>query len=216
MPQVRPALTPSNDRPGRLARRGAGVSACLLALVAGIALWEGDRNEAGRAAGPDVAVTVAPPTSPSTTAVADPSTCRNSYNASCGPFRWQPAPPAVPIEVRVRLEPASPRVGQAVTFNVEVRRERGAARPVLVESGDGGVPEPDSQLGCPQPGERARYGPWDLPADRPFEYSVRYTWVYRAPGTYTARFSFGDWACGMYAPAYPGGGEASVLVSVPG
>jgi len=197
----------------RVAVRVTPVMVCLLVLAGGIAsVGGGDRAEP--AAAPDVAVTVAPPTSPSTTAVADPSTCRNSYNASCGPFRWDPEPPEVPIEVEVAFEPAAPRVGEVVTFTVTKRRAAGIVRPATVDTGDGGSPRADVGLICPQPGEDTRYGAWDLPAPVPFEHTARYAWTYRSAGTYTARFTFEQWSCGRYGPVYPGWGTAAITVTV--
>ena len=131
----------------RVTGRASAVGVCLVVLVGGVVSL--DRSPDGSqpaAAPPDVASTVAPPTSPSTTAVADPSTCRNSYNASCGPFRWEPTPPEYPITVDVTYEPADPRVGETVTFTVTARRGAGSALARVVESGDGGSPMADPQI----------------------------------------------------------------------
>ncbi|MGH9226250.1 MAG: hypothetical protein ACRD2W_21235, partial [Acidimicrobiales bacterium] len=183
-------------------------------LVGAIAALDRSPEGAAPAAAPsDVALTVAPPTNAPTTAVADPSTCRNSYNASCGPFRWDPEPPEVPIDVQVTVEPASPRVGEAVAFMVTTRSAAGRVRQVSVATGDGGSPRADTGRSCAMPGSPTRYGPWDLPAPVPDEYTSRYPWTYQAAGTYTARFAYDQWTCGR-GPQYPGRGEASVTVTV--
>jgi hypothetical protein len=72
-----------------------------------------------------------PPTEPSTDGVpidpggvpvpVDGPVCVNSFNPRCGPFRWEPAPPAnQPVTIdSVVLDPPHPIAGQNVTVTIQ-------------------------------------------------------------------------------------------------
>lgn len=166
-------------------------------------------------AGPPAEPVVTTPSelTPSTTAAV---ACRNSYNAACGPFRWDPEPLPRPLAVRVTTLPLGPQPGQEVTFAVEVNSDAGSAVLVLADSGDGGAPAiVDGARSCARPGQPARYGPWDLPTPAAVQFTMRFAWTYASAGTFIARFAFQGSSCNpQYDPVYQSFGEHSVTVVV--
>jgi hypothetical protein len=120
-----------------------------------------------------VPATVAPPQAgttlpqaPATTAAPAPApakTCRNSYDAACGPFRWDPDPgPNAPLTVTLSPQSQQVPAGQEVNFHIvgddpDAKIDRCVA---FVDFGDG-------QTGgtCPPPATcQTPYGPWTPPA----------------------------------------------------
>lgn len=93
-------------RRARRHRRNAGLLAVgLVVLVGGGALVLAD---AGQSASP-----------PPEAARDVPPRCRDSTDATCGPFRWDPKPaPNRPLAVTLRVAPVTVRVGQPVAATV--------------------------------------------------------------------------------------------------
>lgn len=163
--------------------------------------------------------TVAPATtSPPTTA--EPATtttapCRNSQEARCGNFVWDPpAGPNEPLSVNVSVRPNLPRVGEAVTFDVVVEDPDHLVglNCSEVRFGDGGT----ANGPCSSPPEcPPRHGPWTPPARRPGHFATTYSHVYQGAGIVSARFVFKSWndICLGLDP-YASVGEREVLITI--
>ncbi|MBA2283734.1 MAG: hypothetical protein H0W25_21205, partial [Acidimicrobiia bacterium] len=138
---------------------------------------------------PTVPATTPPPTAPP---------CRNSTDAGCGEFRWDPAPGAnAPLQASFVAPPAAVVVGTPVTF--EVRWNDGDASLVLDHFSPDGVA---LARGCAQ---ARRYGPWDAPAPRPGNGTLTYTHTFTAPGPATVTLSLAtDATDGDCADPYAG------------
>lgn len=211
----------------RIAARGGALVAGVVAIAAAAAglLGEIDPEGDGRVAatGPvslEPTTTLAPPgratvttASPPTTA---PAVCRNSFASSCGPFRWDPEPQPFPLDVRVTADRTAVRMGEEVTFTLEVAGPAGSAFLAHSESGDGGKPQISAGTrSCATPASRELFGPWDLPPPEPFAFTQQSAWTYDTPGTYVARFEYAGGSCfPQHSPVYPSHGEASVTIVV--
>lgn len=54
--------------------------------------------------------------------------CRNSFDARCGPFRWDPDPgPNQPSSAQITFSPVNPHVGEQVSFRVTFTNPDGPA-----------------------------------------------------------------------------------------
>lgn len=131
----------------------------------------------------------APPEPITTTTVTNPSgnstpTCRNAVAPACGPFRWDPAPPAnAPIVVTVTMSPAKPRVGEEVVFHVHAEDPDATVQCVFIQVGSASLGEvcgEPSILCLAEP-----HGPWDLPAPRGsvVDRDLRHTFTEAGPFT---------------------------------
>jgi hypothetical protein len=134
------------------------------------------------AAAPTTTSTTAPPT---TTTTVDP--CRNSTDAKCGPFRFDPQPAADrPMAVEVTVEPAAPVAGQPMVFHITLTDPDGVSYDgTTFNFGDSGI-------GGSSPETCARFGPWDPPALDPAS-AIKTTDVghtYFEAGSYTATFFY--------------------------
>jgi hypothetical protein len=115
--------------------------------------------------------------------------CRNSYDPSCGPFRWDPAPgPNQPSTVQITYTPVNPHVGDQVTFHVTATNPDGPAGNASssITFGDGQSQGIDASFLPPPGGCKAPYGPWTPPA--PKADTVSSDWpshAYTSAGTYT-------------------------------
>ena len=133
---------------------------------------------------------VAPPTTVAkNTAKAAPTTsttalvCLNSYNPSCGPFRWSPAPtPGGSGNVTISYSPAQPTVGQMVTFTVSYSDASTTVSPCgNITFGDMfGQGCSNQYAPC-----STRYGPWEPPQQHAYSGKTTFTHEYTAAGTYT-------------------------------
>jgi hypothetical protein len=152
------------------------------------------------------AVTGTPQLAAATTTTAKPSPtttvapCRNSHDATCGPFRWEPPPgPNEPLtasapcgapQVCVDEDTVQGTAGQSLNFHLvasdpDAKIDKTC---IVIDWGDGTgattgeCPPPPN---CPTP-----YGPWAPPArvadsdDRPVFHT------YESPGDYTAMFRY--------------------------
>ena len=126
--------------------------------------------------------TIAPKGSPPT------STCRNSYDPACGPFRWDPAPgPNQPITGGVTASQPAP--GAKVTFTVTGEDPDAAPLQVCnVDFGDGSgyhcdpTPVADPSA-CPK-----QYGPWTPPAKNDGKLDSPWDHTYSNAGSYHVTF----------------------------
>jgi hypothetical protein len=133
----------------------------------------------------------AAPVSPTTTTVATTTTtldpCRNSADAKCGAFRFDPQPAADrPMTVEVSIEPAAPVAGQPMAFHITLTDPDGVSYDgTTFNFGNSGI-------GGSTPGTCAKFGPWDPPAPDPASATktldVGHT--YLEPGSYKATFLF--------------------------
>lgn len=132
--------------------------------------------------------------------------CRNSYNPACGPFRWDPAPgPNEPSTVQITYTPASPRVGDQVTFHVTYTNPDGPAGSdeSSIKFGDGGGQGIAASIYAPPGGCKTPYGPWTPPAPKADSVSSDWpTHAYTAAGTYTVTET-GSAGVGLCDPQNP-------------
>lgn len=122
---------------------------------------------------------------PATTTTVDP--CRNSTDANCGPFRFDPQPGADrPMTVAVTVDPAAPVAGQAMVFHITLTDPDGVAYDgTNFNFGNSGI-------GGSTPEACAKFGPWDPPAPDPASAlkTLDVTHTYFEAGSYTATFFF--------------------------
>jgi hypothetical protein len=124
-------------------------------------------------------------TTVATTTTLDP--CRNSTDAKCGPFRFDPQPGADrPMTVDVSAEPVAPVAGQPMVFHITLTDPDGVSHNASTFNfGNSGIGESS-------PGSCAKFGRWDPPATDPASATetldVGHT--YFEAGTYTATFFF--------------------------
>ena len=165
-----------------------------------------------------------PAAAPTTTTTSKPTPgsaapfCRNSYNPSCGPFRWDPAP-AQNQPRQVSLSgPATVRVGDQVTVHAVVTdpddSQAFKCPTTTYDFKDG----PSVSNHCdPPPGPDPcpkRYGPWTPPtaAAGGGEEDVAHT--FSTPGTYMVQFTYDlgyEDAC--YNP-YADGASGTLTITV--
>ena len=206
-----PEAAPSTTAPGAAAAGGAAAAPTTTAAAPAAAV-----GTTTTAVAP--ATTAPAATTPATTLTTAP--CRNSYDRSCGPFRFDPQPgPDQPMTVEVSTIPAEPRAGQPVVFRVVMSDPDGVDYNYwLLEFGDG------QQLGASATATCDKFGPWDPPAPDPARAVTQrdFAHAYAAPGTYTFRYtlSAGPFTCndavtgvGDRPYASSAGGEVTVVVA---
>jgi hypothetical protein len=149
--------------------------------------------------------------SPATPDPVATSTCRDSYEPTCGPLSWDPPPAAnQPLTVSVTATPAAPKPGEAVTFRVVVSDPDSmiiGECPTIQTYGDGSLSQGCSLAAC-----RGKFGPW-TPVARPGHTELTYEHVYSSAGTYTARFGFTSEFCGGSEP-YRSQGDGALAVVI--
>lgn len=186
-------------------RRMAGVFAgtlILLLLTGGFVLWPRQSRErpvpvlATASASHDAEGTTeqspAPasqstdqPTADPGAGEATPTGCMNSHDPACGEFRWEPAPEQnEPMEIRISYSPDTPKVGDTVVFDIEIRDDAADARIDLYGFGD----QPDMMPGFSCPTTESRYGPWAPPPKNTRPRHIKVEHVYEEPGAYSVRF----------------------------
>ena len=166
----------------------------------------------------DTSTTVDRPTT-TVRGVTTTTVCRNSMSASCGPFRWDPAPDGnQPVAVSVSYFPQTIHPGDEVTFTVRSSdpddQINANDRCRTVNSFGDGTSDP-SQPDCPRCPTPGRYGPWTPPAKNGgsrFE-TIKHT--YTVGGQYTATFRrvSGD-PCPDQTDPYASEGAGAVTVNV--
>jgi len=141
--------------------------------------------------------------------------CRNSKDARCGTFRWDPSPGSnSPISISVAVSPENPHVGDVVTFTAHVVDPD--ASPIIAGEqtcnppGYGDVGTSRCTARCAAPG----YGPWTPPARQRGERTVTYTHTYSDAGSYTAHFWFGSAGASCPANPYASADDMAVQVTV--
>jgi hypothetical protein len=207
----------------RRRRRTVGLAVCTMAaavmVLAGIAFgMDDDRTDVRTADQPDVTTTTDPTadiapitTAPATVAPgATPTTaavdrCRNSYDPSCGPFHWVPAPgPNYSLTVRVTITPSKPKVGDTVAFRIFVDDSDANLDPASVRFGVSSLDPPDQEgfgAGCPS--YRTRYGFWTPPPRTHGRVELTFTRVFEAPGSYRWGFTAMSARCDNSGPGVP-------------
>jgi hypothetical protein len=151
------------------------------------------------------------PTSQPTTSTTPPAACHNSYDAKCGPFRWESDPgPNAPLTVTVTPENQQGTAGQEVNFHVvandpDAKIDRGC---IVIEFGDD-----DKHPSCPPPSCQTPYGPWTPPAKSPdrVEADIKHTYTTARQEPYRATFRYRSG--GLCSPD-PYGGTASAIAQV--
>jgi hypothetical protein len=139
--------------------------------------------------------------------------CRNSYDPTCGPFRWDPDPgPNSPLTVTVSPQSQQGNAGQEVNFHI-VAQDRDAKidHCVVVDFGDG-----QTSNDCPPaPTCQAPYGAWTPPAKAPDTYELDITHTYATARTdpYVASFQLQSHSFCSPDP-YGGAAQAPAQVTV--
>jgi hypothetical protein len=154
---------------------------------------------------------VALPTSLPATSTTVPAGCHNSYDARCGPFRWEPDPgPNAPLTVTVTPENQQGTAGQEVNFHVvandpDAKIDRGC---IVIEFGDD-----DTHPSCPTPSCQTPYGPWTPPAKAPdkVEVDIKHTYATARAEPYRATFRYRS---SSFCSPDPYGGTASAIAQV--
>ena len=144
--------------------------------------------------------------------------CVNSFDQRCGPFHWNPQPPAVlPMTASATLSPQPFVAGQPVTFNVQVSDPQDDQ---IVQNytsyGDDNEPmtAPSTITAFPglvgwvrvrtAPAKPTPEGEWSPPQPLQGTQNYTYTHTYAAAGSYTVTlgFSGSDSASGQGADPY--------------
>lgn len=134
--------------------------------------------------------------------------CRNSFDAACGAFRWDPSPsPNQALVAAFTTAPATAVAGQAVPFEVTWSDADAAALSYDHLSTDGSALAPSCSI-------LPRHGPWTPPAPAPGRGTLRYSPTFPNAGTYTVIVSLGSADC---SSPYSSDNQASatVVVSAP-
>jgi hypothetical protein len=136
--------------------------------------------------------------------------CVDSFDPSCGPLRWDPAPGAN-APVTTRLTPSSPNgiAGRGIAI-------------------DARATDPDARIAChwilfgdeqtaliPSITMQRQYGRWITPAKRAGSFGTTYTHTYTKPGIYHVQFGArsGDGCSNDYNP-YGGESVATATVTI--
>ena len=152
--------------------------------------------------------TTTPATAPATTSTTAPAPeCRNSHDAACGPFRWDPKPDNGPLTVKVTVVTPHPTEGEPVQLKIvlddpDARIDTGCL--TTQSFGDDSLSSSchADYAPCQEP---RRYGPWEPPAKRPDHHEMIITHTYGA-GTFAA--TFGYYSMGLSCiVAFPEGGD---------
>jgi hypothetical protein len=146
----------------------------------------GDRTSTsvGVVHSPVITTTTAPAAHTSTTA---DDRCRNNNgDSSCGAFRWASDPGSnAPLQFDVTSSPASPQVGQSVTYTVHVVDPDAAPVNNCGVDYDGG-----GGSGCAHTMEcAANYGTWDVPPKQRGDATFTYTHTFTSAGQHSVTFS---------------------------
>lgn len=118
-------------------------------------------------------------TEPTTTTTA--LTCRDSYDARCGQFHWDPEPENQPLEAELSVITPSPRAGQPVEFKIVATDDAYISRHCY----DGTFGNIAVTCHSDGPGQAPRYGAWSPPPPQPDRWEGVISHTYEQPGTYT-------------------------------
>lgn len=133
--------------------------------------------------------TMGPPTSsaPSTTTTASTTrACMNSFDASCGAFRWDPERSYKHPTITVRHEPRNPKVGERITYYITVDD---VDSPHVWGAIRASRPWPGAYTGC-----RTAYGPWKVPSPQAGSGSFIDYQTWAISGTFTVYFDAVSWS----------------------
>jgi hypothetical protein len=164
------------------------------ALVLGTTFTRPPTTVAHKAAPKPTTKPAAPtPAAPTSTAKSSPptTTCRNSYDLACGPFRWDPDPgPNAAITGNVTTNSQTVKAGDHVTFTVTGDDPDAAPlQECNIDFGDGQGfhcdprPAVDPSY-CPK-----QYGPWTPPAKNDGKLNSTWDHQYMQAGTYKVTFN---------------------------
>ena len=163
----------------------------------------------GGCASPEQESTSTTPSTAIAPAPAPAQGCRNSSDPACGPFRYDPplTNAGAKLEI-VKVEPATPKAGDTVTFTLHATDPDS-----FIPSGGfcGGASYGDgeaSKCGPSCAGTGPQFGPWDPPPARPGDSTFTVSHAYAKPGSYTAIFSITADQCG------PRSSDASASIRV--
>jgi hypothetical protein len=147
-------------------------------------------------------------TEPTTTTTALP--CRDSYDARCGPFRWDPQPANQPLTAELSVLTSSPRVGEAVEFKIVATDDARISRQCY----DGTFGE-EGQTCHGDCFSQPAYGSWSPPPPEPDRWEGILTHVYQEPGIYTVSLTLRSGSdCRRPPSPYLSTGTATVTVTV--
>jgi hypothetical protein len=141
---------------------------------------------------------------PSTTtviaAVVDETTttalvCRDSFDARCGRFRWDPAPgPNAPLSIEITFSPTNPKAGEPVQFVARIRDPDASKTRTW-----NGPCTDEKSIPCVSSTHTERcdlFGPWTAPTPEPMDRLEPWTWVFPEPGTFRVWLGGGTEAFG--------------------
>lgn len=153
------------------------------------------------------------PTMPPSTSTTTTAACRNSHDPACGPFRWDPQPPAnQPLVVTVTVDRTTVAVGEPITITATASDPDGPARfcGILTHA-----EAQNPACAYPACAEQERFGPWTPPAPEPGDVSDQLVHTYDQAGTYTVSgFAYSHAGpCGP-SPYDPYGDEAHDSVTI--
>lgn len=155
-------------------------------------------------------------TSPSGTAA---PACRNSYDPSCGPFRWDRDPGQdQPEQITLTPSNTTVRVGENVDFHVSIYDPDNTNFVECAFKWDYDDGAQVQTTHCdPKPGSNPcppRYGPWDPPAAQPGNEDfagIGHSWT--TAGTYQVSYTHDSRPNSCYNP-YASAGTATVTITV--
>jgi hypothetical protein len=146
---------------------------------------------ANKKASPTTAKAGPPPTAGGTAPTTPTSQpCRNSYDAKCGPFRWEPDPgPNLGVSGQITFSPQMPKAGDKVSFTVSGSDPDAAPlQECNVDFSDGPIIHCDPRPAidpsyCPK-----QYGPWAPPAKKQGDLNSVWEHTYPQAGNYKVSF----------------------------
>lgn len=228
---------PDDPSPRNLVQQTVAVVGVIALLTAGmvVIISNGRRNADPSGAGPalpsigtPVATTPAGTASPTPSSSPSPSAspdlrCHNSTDPACGPFRWTRHPGRnSPVRITITTSPAHPRVGDVVTFRVHVVDPDAPVNCCNIFSAVWGA-SGQSIVRC----SHAPHGPWDPPARKRGEETLKFTHRFDKAGEFKIRFQAvrqsrtcasgspsGSTIDGRPVNPYLSSGESSVVVHV--
>lgn len=147
----------------------------------------------------------APATSP-----AKAQRCVNSFDPSCGPLHWEPAPGANrPTATSLTASTTRGVAGKAVSFDARATDPDASIACHWILFGD-------EQAGLiPALSMQRQYGRWNTPTPRAGGFATTYSHTYATPGTYHVQFGArsGDGCSNDYSP-YGGESVSTVTITI--
>ncbi len=163
------------------------------------------------------ATTMVPATVPAPTTTTTAIVCRNSLDARCGSFRWDPAPDNQPITVQVSVASGTHKVGQPVTFHIVVDDPDRPIEHICVgtDYGDASVPFCGRPIVERAPADQQPHGPWAPPPKQPDHLETDPTHSYRSAGSYTVHFVYrSQQSCAATGDPYYSEGTGTATITI--